>query len=242
MVKEKAKIDIISLICSGTIGVILALNGFAYYGLAIQTTTYIGISSLLKLYFAPWKPTFQINFSPLKSMFGFGSKLILTNIFTQISNNVFSVVLGKFYTPQQLGFYSQGQKWMGMGHQLIGGMINGVAQPVLVQVMDDKERQVLVFRKMVRFGAFISFPAMLGLAFVAKRICMDFIRRKVVGQRTFSSVVLFLGSNRIFISVVCECIDDLFSIRYLFIGNGSYRYIPDIDNWGVISFLAYLIW
>ena len=93
MVKEKAKIDIISLICSGTIGVILALNGFAYYGLAIQTTTYIGISSLLKLYFAPWKPTFQINFSPLKSMFGFGSKLILTNIFTQISNNVFSVVL-----------------------------------------------------------------------------------------------------------------------------------------------------
>ena len=65
---------------------------------------------------------------------------------------------------------------------------------------------------------------------------MDFIRRKVVGQRTFSSVVLFLGSNRIFISVVCECIDDLFSIRYLFIGNGSYRYIPDIDNWGVISF------
>ena len=151
MVKEKAKIDIISLICSGTIGVILALNGFAYYGLAIQTTTYIGISSLLKLYFAPWKPTFQINFSPLKSMFGFGSKLILTNIFTQISNNVFSVVLGKFYTPQQLGFYSQGQKWMGMGHQLIGGMINGVAQPVLVQVMDDKERQVLVFRKMVRF-------------------------------------------------------------------------------------------
>lgn len=236
MVKEKAKIDIISLICSGTIGVILALNGFAYYGLAIQTTTYIGISSLLKLYFAPWKPTFQINFSPLKSMFGFGSKLILTNIFTQISNNVFSVVLGKFYTPQQLGFYSQGQKWMGMGHQLIGGMINGVAQPVLVQVMDDKERQVLVFRKMVRFGCIYFFSGHVGISLCCKRICMDFIRRKVVGQRTFSSVVLFLGSNRIFISVVCECIDDLFSIRYLFIGNGSYRYIPDIDNWGVISF------
>ena len=50
---------------------------------------------------------------------------------------------------------------------------------------------------MVRFGAFISFPAMLGLAFVAKRICMDFIRRKVVGQqRTFSSVVfVFFGEQ-----------------------------------------------
>ena len=56
-----------------------------------------------------------------------------------------------------------------MGHQLIGGMINGVAQPVLVQVMDDKERQVL-FLEDVRFGAFISFPAMLGLAFVQKNL------------------------------------------------------------------------
>ena len=178
MVKERAKIDIISLICSGTIGVILALNGFTYYGLAIQTTTYIGMGSLLKFIYVPWKPVFQINLYPLKSMFGFSSKLILTNIFTQISNNIFSVVLGKFYSPQQLGFYSQGQKWMGIGHQLIGGMISGVAQPVLVQVKDDKERLALVFRKMVRFGAFISFPVMLGLAFVAKEFIFILLGEK----------------------------------------------------------------
>ncbi len=194
MVKERAKIDIVSLICSGIVGVTLALKGFAYYGLAIQTMTYIGIGSLLKLYFAPWKPTFQINFKPLKSMFGFGSKLILTNIFTQISNNVFSVVLGKFYTPQQLGFYSQGQKWMGMGHQLIGGMINGVAQPVLVQVMDDKERQVLVFRKMVRFGAFISFPAMLGLAFVAKEFIWILLGEKWLDSVPFLQLFCLWGA------------------------------------------------
>ena len=71
-------------------------------------------------------------------MFGFSSKLILTNIFTQISGNLFSVVLGKFYSAQQLGYYSQGQKWMIMGHSLIGGMINNVSQPVLVEVIEDK--------------------------------------------------------------------------------------------------------
>ena len=167
MVKERAKIDVFSLICSGIIGVTLALNGFAYYGLAIQTTTYIGVGSLLKLFYSPWKPSFSFSWKPLKAMFGFSSKLILTNIFTQVNNNIFSVVIGKFYTPTQLGFYSQGQKWMGMGNMLIGGMITGVAQPVLVEVKDDPEREARVFRKMVRFGAFVSFPAMLGLAFVA---------------------------------------------------------------------------
>lgn len=167
MVKERAKIDIISLICSGTIGVILALNGFAYYGLAIQTTTYIGIGSLLKYLYAPWKPTCQVNLNPLRQMIGFSSKLILTNIFTQICNNIFSVVLGKFYTPQQLGYYSQGQKWMTMGYSFIGGMINGVVQPIFVETERDVDRQKNVFRKMLRFGAFLSFPTMLGLAFVA---------------------------------------------------------------------------
>ena len=168
MVKERAKIDVFSLICSGAVGVTLALNGFAYYGLAIQTSTYIGVGSLLKLCYSPWKPSFTFNWHPLKSMFGFSSKLILTNIFTQISGNLFSVVLGKFYSAQQLGYYSQGQKWMIMGHSLIGGMISNVSQPVLVEVIEDKERLRNVFRKLVRFGAFISFPALLGLALVAK--------------------------------------------------------------------------
>lgn len=194
MVKERAKIDIVSLVCSGVIGVTLALNGFTYYGLAIQTVIYIGISSLLKFIYAPWKPTFRINLHPLRLMFGFSSKLILTNIFTQISNNIFSVVLGKFYSPQQLGFYSQGQKWMGMGNQLISGMINSVAQPILVQVGDDNIRQRNVFRKMVRFGAFVSFPAMLGLAFVSKEFIYIFLGEKWLSSVPFLQLFCVWGA------------------------------------------------
>lgn len=178
MVKERAKIDILSLLISGVFGVTLALNGYSYIGLAIQTVIYIGVGTLLRLYYSPWHPMFRFNFKPLKRMFVFSSKLIITNIFTQISNNIFSVILGKFYNPRQLGFYTQGQKWMGMGNQLIWGMINSVAHPVLAHVVDDKERQRDIFRKMVRFGAFVSFPAMLGLAFVAKEFILIFLGTK----------------------------------------------------------------
>lgn len=194
MIKERAKIDIVSLVCSGLIGVTLALNGFNYYGIAIQTITYIGIGSLLKFIYAPWKPTFQMDLRPLKLMFGFSSKLILTNIFTQISNNIFSVVLGKFYNSQQLGFYSQGQKWMGMGNQLISGMINSVTQPILVQVGDDKIRQRNVFRKMIRFGAFVSFPAMLGLAFVAKEFIYILLGEKWLSSVPFLQLFCIWGA------------------------------------------------
>lgn len=193
MVKERAKIDILSLLCSGSAGIVLAINGFAYYGLALQTVVYIGLGSILKIYYSPWKPSFQFDFTPLKEMFGFSSKLILTNIFTQINNNVFSVILGKFYNVQLLGFYAQGQKWTNMGSQLIGGMINGVAQPVLVQVTNDAGRQRNIFRKMVRFGAFVSFPAMLGLAFVAREFVLIMMGEKWLPSVPFLQLFCFWG-------------------------------------------------
>lgn len=186
MVKERAIIDVTALIVSGIVGLVMALYGFAYWGLAVQNTIYIGVGTSLKWYYSPWRPTFNINLQPLKKMFGFSSKLFLTNIFWQISSNQFSVLLGKFYNPQQVGYYSQGYKWMGMGNSFIGGMINGVAQPIFAQVQDNPVKQQAVFRKMVRFGAFVSFPLMLGLAFVAKEFILI-----TVGEKWLPSV-LFL--------------------------------------------------
>ena len=93
------------------------------------------------------------------------------------------VLLGRFYDARQVGFYSQGNKWQGMGNTFISGMINSVAQPVLVSVGDDLCRQRNVFRKMVRFGSFVSFPVMLGLAFVGKEfICV------LIGDKWLPSV------------------------------------------------------
>ena len=172
MVKEKAKVDVIALLASGIIGVILALNGFAYWGLAVQSVTYVGVSTLLRWHYSPWKPSMHINLSPLNDMFSFSIKLFLTNIFWQINTNIFSVLLGKFYNPKQVGYYSQGNKWTVMGSTVIVGMINSIAQPVLTQMSDDIERQRNAFRKMLRFGAFVSFPLMLGLAFVGKEFLL----------------------------------------------------------------------
>ena len=193
MAKERAKIDIIALLCSGIVGITLALNDFAYYGLAAQTTVYIGVGSLLKLYFSPWKPSLQINFQPLRKMFGFGSKLLLTNLFTQVNNNVMSVVLGKFYNAQLLGYYSQGQNWMVKGQLIISGMLMNVIQPVSVEVKNDFNSRIMVFRKLIRFTSFIVFPLMLGLAFVAKELIIVLIGEKWLPSVSVLQILCIVG-------------------------------------------------
>lgn len=167
MVKQKAVSAIIGLVVSGSVGVTMALMGFAYWGIATQSIVYVAVIDLCYWKFSPWRPTLSFDLKPLKGMISFSSKLLITNIFNHINNNLFSVILGKFYNEASVGYYSQANKWNLMGHLLISSMVSGVAQPVFAQVNDEKERQLRVFRKILRFTAFVSFPAMLGLSLIA---------------------------------------------------------------------------
>ena len=191
--KERGIGDMIAITVSGTLGVILALNGYAAIGLAIQTVTYVGVSVFFRFYYSSWRPAFHFNFSPLREMFGFSSKLILTNFIFQLNSNMLSVIMGRFYNANQLGFYTQGQKWTGMANQVVNGMISYIAQPVFVEVTDNGERQRHIFRKMVRFGAFISLPAMAGLALIAKEFIWIFLGEKWMPSIPYLQILCIWG-------------------------------------------------
>lgn len=193
-VKENAIISLTALVSSGIVSIILAANGFAYWGLAIQSIVYVAVVVLLNWYYAKWKPSFHIDFSPIKEMFGFSSKMLITNIFIAVNNNLFSVLLGKYYSKQSVGDFSQANKWNNMGHSLITGMINGVAQPVLANVANDPQRQLAVFRKMLRFTAFISFPAMFGLSIVSKEFIVITITDKWIESAKMMQLLCIWGA------------------------------------------------
>lgn len=170
MVKQKAIAVTIGLIASGTIGVTMAFLGFAYWGIATQSIVYVGTVNICYWRFSSWHPTLSFDFRPLKGMLSFSSKLLATNIFNHINNNILTVILGKFYSGQEVGYFTQANKWNSMGYSVVSGTVNSVAQPVLSTLSDDRERQQRAFRKMLRFTAFISFPAMLGLLLIAPEL------------------------------------------------------------------------
>ncbi len=167
MTKQNAKVGIISLFVSGIAGVAMALQGFAYWSLAIQTLTFCTCVTLLSWHYARWRPMWSFDLRPLRSMIGFSSKLLITDICQQANIHLMSFVLGKFYHKTDVGHYTQGAKWTSMGTQVISGMVYGVAQPTFARLQDEPERVRRAFGKMLRFTAFVAFPALWGLALVA---------------------------------------------------------------------------
>lgn len=88
-VKQKAISQIIALIMSGLVGIVMAYNGLAYWGIAAQNVVYVTMVNLCYWLFSPWRPTFNFDFRPIKEMFGFSSKILITNVFTQLNGNIF---------------------------------------------------------------------------------------------------------------------------------------------------------
>ena len=169
-VKENAVVMLVALAVSGMVGVLMAWQGMAYWGIATQSIVYVCCVTALRWHYSGWRPTYHWDFRPLRGMLAFSSRLLVTNVFQHINYNLLSVVLGRFYAAREVGFFNQSNKWNYMGYSVIQGMVQGVAQPVLRQVDDDRKRQVRVFRKMLRFVAFVSFPCLLGLSLVAPEL------------------------------------------------------------------------
>ena len=167
-VRETAILSLAALVVSGITGVCLAWNGFAYWGIAIQNLIFCAMLTVGSWWFAGWHPSWHIDLRPLRGMIGFSSKLLATNIFTHINNNLFSLFFGRLYGEKEVGYYNQANKWTGMGHSMLTGMIWSVTQPLFARFDDNEpERMQRVFRKMLRLTAFLSCPALFGLALIA---------------------------------------------------------------------------
>lgn len=177
-VKEKAIVSLLALVLSGLVGIIMAFKGFSYWSLATQQVLYILISCIGRYACARWCPTFSVDFSPIKRMFAFSYKVLITAVLTTINNNVLTVVFGRLFPAAAVGNYTQANKWNTMANQLVANTVAQVAQPVFTRINDDDERERRVFGKMMRFTAFLAFPAMFGLALVAPQFILVTIGNK----------------------------------------------------------------
>ena len=192
--KEKAITSLSALVISGTVAVIMAMNGFSYWSLATQQIVYNVVIVIGRYYYTRWCPTFKVDFAPVKQMFSFSYKVLITAVLTTINNNVLTVIFGRLFPAQAVGNYTQANKWNTMANQLVSNTVAQVAQPVMTRITDDDERQRRVFGKMLRFTAFLAFPAMFGLAIVAPQVILLAIGDKWVNSIPLLQVLCISGA------------------------------------------------
>lgn len=172
MVRETAIVGIASLVVSGATGITLAFLGYSYWALAWQQVMYSVVLGLGRFYYSPFRPSLRVTLEPVRRMFSFSVKMMLTTILNTLSQQVLTFIFGRLFPMTAVGNYSQANKWNTMASSTLHSTVSQVAQPVMAEVRGDEERSLRVLRKMVRFTSFLSFPVMFGLALVSREFIL----------------------------------------------------------------------
>jgi len=174
-IKKLTIVNLISLFVSCAIGLIMAILDFSYWAIAIQMVVLSILKTVLLWILSSWRPQFTLNFRFIKSIFSFSLNMLLSSLTTQLSNGMFSVLLGKYTNINQVGYYTQSSKWALIPYGLVCNVIHTVSLPVLAEVKGNTIREHIVFRKLLRFSAFISLPVTLGFGFVVSELIPIFV-------------------------------------------------------------------
>ncbi|MGU9049889.1 lipopolysaccharide biosynthesis protein [Clostridium perfringens] len=185
-------INIISSIVSGIITIIMAYKGFGIWCLVFRMIILQGMQSILLCLINKWIPSLTFSIKSFKRLFGFGWRLLISGLIDTIYNNLYYVIIGKIYTPVDLGYYTNAQKLRDVSSNSISVTVQKVTYPVLSGMQNEKNLKE-VYRKMIKNATYITFPIMIGLLVVAKPLILLLFGESWEGSISYFKILCLAG-------------------------------------------------
>ncbi len=148
--KTPAIIQTIVAVCSMPLCIGLAYADWGSWAIMTQGI-FSGLSSLVIVWvISPWKPRFIFSFKSFKDMYGYGSKLAFSGLLNTMFVNAQSLLIGRFYKPSDLAYYSRGQHLAELFPLSICCMLTRVTFPILATLQNAPERLRKLYRDYLR--------------------------------------------------------------------------------------------
>ncbi len=170
----------------GLAGIVAAYMNYGVWSLVIQQLVDITAYSLQIWIHAKWRPLFVFNWSRIKSLFDFGGKMMIEGILSTVYQNLYELMIGRYFSTAQVGFYTQANKLKQLPIQNISNALNRVTFPILVGIQDDDVRLKNAYRKMVRQVFLVITPLM-----VAAIVLAPYLFRVLLTEKWMPAVPYF---------------------------------------------------
>ncbi len=191
--KLQSKISIISALASGIIGIGMAYFGFGVWSLVFQTLSRQVFNSSLLWLWNRWRPMWIFSIQSFKELFSFGSKLLISGLIYTVYRNIYYLVIGKFFSASQLGYYTRAQQFNDLPSSNLNSIMSRVTYPVLAQMQDDPVKLKAGYKRMIKSIMLISMVLMAGLAAVAEPMIITLIGEKWRQSITYLQLLTFVG-------------------------------------------------
>ena len=180
-----------AIIPSGIFGITLAYLGLGIWALVGQQLMNSFLMCAIMWFTVKWRPQLVFSIARFKGLFSFGWKLLCSALLDTFYRNIRDLVIGKLFTPADLGFYNRGSQFPHIIIANINSSIQSVLLPSLSTVQDDKPRLKSLARRSIKTSAFLILPMMAGLAAVAKPLTLVLLGEKWLPAVPFIQICCF---------------------------------------------------
>jgi teichuronic acid exporter len=189
--KVTTRVSYACSITSGIIGIAMAFCGCGVWSLVVQSLIAIALKVVLYSYYCHWKPVPVFSRKSFHYLWGFGNKLLASNMLNTVYNNIYQIVIGKFYSAADLGQYTRAASYNGIFSNTLTGVVQRVSFPTLSAIQDDKERLREGYRRIIKSTMLVSFAGCLTLAAMAKPLIVLMIGEKWLPCVEYMQIICF---------------------------------------------------
>ena len=165
-------------IISGGISVFMAINGMKVWALAFQQIVYYFALLIILGIGIKYLPKLSFSMERLKTMFAFGSKLLIASLIDTIFTNIHGLIIGKAYSEEMLGAFNRGEQFPKLVVTNLSSAIQSVLLPVMSKKQDSKAEIKKILQSSIKLSTFVVAPMMCGLAAVSDNLILLLLGEK----------------------------------------------------------------
>lgn len=185
-VKELTIVSLTSVIASGAMGIYFAFSGYGVWALVYQSLTLYVVKCILLWSIVKWRPILAFNFNYIKEIWGFSINMLGVCTMAAIFQNIYTILIGRFYHVDQVGYYNQAFRMQSVVSTAITSSIQRVSFPAFAEMQDSVERLRNAYKKVICITMFIHLPMMMGAIMVSHDMFL-----LLLSERWLPSVPIF---------------------------------------------------
>ena len=170
--KIQSLITLLSSSISAIVAIFMAYRGFGVWSLVILSLINITLQVIFIYIIVKWKPSLMFSKKSFKKLFSYSSKLLGASLIHLLYRNIYPIVIGKKFTPLQLGYFNRADTFAMYAPSTISQVISRVAFPIFSRLQDNNERLKNAYSLYIIYASLIIFPLMIGLIVLAKPLTL----------------------------------------------------------------------
>lgn len=191
--KTQFKLQIPSLLISGSVSIWMAYNNYGVWSLVAKELVFSFLATIQLWWYAKWIPRFIFDKEKFNYHFNFGYKLSLTQIINISFDNLYNVVIGKYFSTAQLGYFTRARSLEQLPSGFFYNAFNRVFYPLLSQVNDNDEKLKKVYSQLMKIVVFVVTPILVYLGIIAEPFFRWLLTEKWLPAVPYFQLLLISG-------------------------------------------------